>query len=100
LLEDAGLPTRNLRSKSVEEFLGQEFDYVITVCDQAREACPVFPGSHKSFHWGYDDPAEATGTEDERLAVFRNTFTQIGLRINEFTVIAQRVDAGEPAALA
>lgn len=99
VLEDAGLPTDGLRSKSVEEFLGQEFDYVITVCDQAKEACPVFPGSRNGLHWGYDDPAEATGTEEERLAAFRNVFTQIGLRINEFVVIAERVDAGEPVAI-
>jgi arsenate reductase len=99
VLEDAGLPTRGLRSKSVEEFLGQEFDYVITVCDQAREACPVFPGSHQGFHWGYDDPAEAVGTDEERFAVFRSVFMQIGLRINEFVTIAKRVDAGTPVAL-
>ena len=100
ILEDAGLPTADLRSKSVDEFRGQKFDYVITVCDQAKEACPVFPGSGQSLHWGYDDPADATGTDDERLAVFRAVFTQIGLRINEFVVIAMRFDPGEPVALA
>jgi arsenate reductase len=100
VLEDAGLPTGDLRSKSVEEFLGQKFDYVITVCDQAKEACPVFPGSGESLHWGYDDPAEATGTDEERLAAFRDVFTQMGLRINEFVVIAERFDPGEPVALA
>jgi len=100
VLEEAGLPTRDLSSTPVEEFLGQQFDYVITVCDQAREACPVFPGSHQSLHWGYDDPAEATGTDDERLAAYRATFTQLGLRINEFAVIAARVDPGDPVAIA
>ena len=70
------------------------------MCDQARESCPVFPGSHESLHWGYDDPADVQGTEEERLAAFRSTFTQMGMRINEFVVIAQRVDAGEPVALA
>ena len=99
VLEEAGLPTKGLSSKSVNEFLGQKFDYVITVCDNARESCPVFPGSHESLHWGYDDPAEVTGTDDERLTAFRSTFTQMGLRINEFAVIAERVDAGEPVAL-
>ena len=99
VLQDAGLPTAGLRSKSVDEFLGQKFDYVITVCDQAKEACPVFPGSGESLHWGYDDPADAIGTDDERLAVFRSVFTQIGLRINEFVVIATRVDAATPIAL-
>ena len=99
VLEEAGLPTKQLSSKSVQQFIGQKFDYVITVCDQARQVCPVFPGSHQSLHWGYEDPAEATGTDEERMAVFRNVFTQIGLRINEFAVIARRVDAGEPVAI-
>ena len=98
-LEEAGLPTSGFRSKSVEEFLGQRFDYVITVCDQARQSCPVFPGSHESLHWGYEDPAEATGTEDERTQVFRSVFTQMGLRINEFVVIARRMNAGTPAGI-
>ena len=100
VLGEAGLPTDNLRSKSVNEFLGEQFDYVITVCDHARQVCPVFPGSHQSLHWGYDDPAAVEGTEEERLAAFRSVFTQLGLRINEFVVIAKRVDAGEPVALA
>jgi arsenate reductase len=99
VLRDSEYPTEGLASKSVNEFLGEQFDYVITVCDEAREACPVFPGSHESLHWGYDDPAEATGTEEERLAAFRNTFTQLGLRINEFVVIATRVDAGDPVTI-
>ncbi len=99
VMEKAGLPTSGLRSKSVQEFLGQQFDYVITVCDQARQSCPVFPGSHESLHWGYEDPAEATGTEDERMAVFGSVFTQMGLRINEFVVIARRMSVGTPAGI-
>lgn len=97
-LEEAGLPTSGLSSKSVQEFLGQQFDYVITVCDQARQTCPVFPGSHESLHWGYEDPAEATGTEEERMAVFRSVFTQMSLRINEFVVIARRTQTAAPVA--
>jgi arsenate reductase len=95
VLEEAGLPTEGLHSQSVRDFLGQEFDYVVTVCDQAREACPVFPGSHRSLHWGYDDPAAATGTEEERVAAFRTVFTQLGSRIALFVPIALR--GGEPA---
>jgi len=89
-LQEAGLSTDGLSSKSVEQFLGQQFDYVITVCDQARQSCPVFPGSHQSLHWGYEDPAEATGTEEERMRVFRSVFTQLGQRISQFMVIARR----------
>ncbi len=66
------------------------FDYVITVCDQARQVCPVFPGAGQSLHWGYEDPAEATGTDDEIMAVYRKVFTQIGERIHQFVPLALR----------
>ena len=62
VLQEAGLPTEGLRSKSVSEFMGQTFDYVITVCDSARQDCPVFPGEGERLHWGYDDPSAAEGT--------------------------------------
>lgn len=90
ILAEAGIDSSWARSKSVNEYLGQEFDYVITVCDEARQACPVFPGVHQSLHWGYEDPAEATGTEEERLAVFRRVFIQLGERINQFVPLAVR----------
>jgi arsenate reductase (thioredoxin) len=90
LLADAGVDAPWARSKSVEEYLGQPFDYVITVCDQARQACPVFPGSHESLHWGYEDPAEATGTDDEIMAVYRRTFALISERIHQFIPLALR----------
>jgi arsenate reductase len=90
ILAEAGIDASWARSKSVNEYLGQEFDYVITVCDEARQACPVFPGVHRSLHWGYEDPAEATGTEEERLAVFRRVFIQLGERINQFVELARR----------
>lgn len=90
VLAEAGIDASWARSKSVHEYLGQSFDYVITVCDEARQACPVFPGVHESLHWGYEDPAEATGTRDERLAVFRRVFIQLGERINQFVELAMR----------
>jgi len=90
VLAEAGIDAAWARSKSVTEYLGQQFDYVITVCDQARQTCPVFPGVHESLHWGYEDPAEATGTEEERLAVFRRVFVQLGERINQFIPLARR----------
>jgi arsenate reductase len=93
VLEDARIDTSGLRSKSVEEYLGQQFDYVITVCDEARQVCPVFPGVHESLHWGYEDPAEATGTEDERLAVFRKVFIALSERVAQFAVLAARQPA-------
>jgi arsenate reductase len=95
VLTEAGIDASWARSKSVTEFLGQRFDYVITVCDQARDACPVFPGVHESLHWGYEDPAAAPGTEEERLAVFRRVFTQMGERIATFVPMAIRRHGAE-----
>jgi len=89
-LEAAGIDASWARSKSVTEFLGQRFDVVITVCDQARQACPVFPGVHESLHWGYEDPAAAEGTEEERLAAFRRVFIALGERIQGFVPLALR----------
>jgi len=90
VLAEVGIDTSEARSKSVDEFAGQAFDYVITVCDQARQACPVFPGDGPRLHWGYEDPAAAVGTEEERLVVFRHVLTQLGERIHQFIPIAVR----------
>ena len=89
VLGHAGIDASWARSKSVSEFLGQPFDYVITVCDQARQVCPVFPGVHESLHWGYEDPAEASGSEEERLAVFQRVFIQIGERVRQFATVTR-----------
>ena len=93
VLAAAGLDASWARSKSVSEYLGQQFDYVITVCDQARQSCPVFPGDHETLHWGYEDPAEAQGSEEERLAVFRRVFVALSERIGHFVTIAARQPA-------
>jgi arsenate reductase (thioredoxin) len=90
VLAEAGIDASSARSKSVDEYLGQSFDYVVTVCDEARQVCPVFPGVHESLHWGYEDPAEATGTEEEKLAVFRRVFVQLGERVRQFAVVTRR----------
>jgi len=73
------------KPKSVDEFLDQHFDYVITVCDEANESCPVFTGKvdHR-LHIGFDDPATATGTKDEMLAVFRRVRDEINLKFRKF----------------
>jgi arsenate reductase len=93
VLAEHGLPTDGLRSKSVEEYLGQRFDYVITVCDDTRDVCPVFPGVQESLHWGYPDPAKVEGTDDERLAAFRAVYTGLGVRIHQFLPLAERFAA-------
>ena len=84
VLQEAGLPTEGLRSKSFEEFLGRPFDYVITTCDSARQSCPVFPGEGTRLHWSHDDPSAVKGAEVERLAAFRRVFTAIAERIDRF----------------
>ena len=71
------------RSKSVDEFAGQEFDYIITVCDNARESCPVFPGHSMRIHWSFDDPAVVTGSDEKRLAAFRRVRDEIKTRLGE-----------------
>ena len=70
-LAELGIDISAHRSKSVEEFAGQAFDYVITVCDNARESCPVFFGPAKRLHHSFDDPAAVNGSEEEKLSVFR-----------------------------
>lgn len=98
-LAEAGIDIAGARSKSVTEFLGQPFDYVITVCDRARESCPVFPGAARTLHWGIDDPAEATGTEAERLVVFRRVMEEIAARVAAFIATGAPGDS-DPAARA
>jgi arsenate reductase (thioredoxin) len=72
------------RSKHLNEFKGQEFDYVLTVCDNANESCPVFPGQTKRIHKAFEDPAAFQGTEGERLALFRRVRDEIGDYLKNF----------------
>jgi arsenate reductase len=83
-MREIGIDISHHRSKSVDEFTGQEFDYVITVCDNANERCPIFPGGTKRIHWSFDDPAAAEGEEQEKLAVFRRVRDEIRDRLREF----------------
>jgi len=72
------------RSKHLDEFQGQHFDYVLTVCDNAKESCPFFPGDSKRFHMAFDDPATYQGTEEARLAVFRRVRDEIQRYLQTF----------------
>ncbi|MBS1797935.1 MAG: arsenate reductase ArsC [Acidobacteria bacterium] len=83
-MREIGIDISGHRSKAVDEFAGREFDYVITVCDNAKENCPVFPGKTKRIHWSFDDPAEATGGDAEILAVFRRVRDEIKDRLADF----------------
>ena len=71
-------------SKSLDVFDGQKFDYLITVCDNAREACPTYAGAAQQLHWSFDDPAHVTGTEKQKLTVFRRIRDEIRQRIQQF----------------
>jgi arsenate reductase len=90
VLSNAGIDTTGLRSKSVDEMQAEAFDYVITLCDDARQVCPVFPGADQSLHWGYTDPASVEGSEEERLAAFERVAVQLGERIRQFALVAGR----------
>ncbi len=81
-MREVGIDISAHRSKSVDEFAGQQFDYVFTVCDSARESCPVFPGSGKRLHESFEDPAAAPA--DQQLAVFRKVRDQIRAWLEEF----------------
>jgi len=84
VLDDAGIAHEWARSKSMTEFLDRPFDHVVTVCDDAAEVCPVFPGPAARTHWSIPDPAAARGTADEQLAVYRHTFEDLRTRISAF----------------
>lgn len=84
VMQEIGIDISYQSSKSVKEFAKQSFDHVITVCDHAKEVCPVFLGKYESLHWNIEDPADATGTEEEKLAFYRKIRDQIKERIIEF----------------
>jgi arsenate reductase (thioredoxin) len=89
-MQEIGINISNHRSKSVEEFTGQQFDYVITVCDNAKERCPVFPSKTNRIHWSFDDPANAKGSEEEQLALFRRVRDEIREKLREFIVSGKK----------
>jgi len=85
-MREVGIDISGQRSKSVEEFAGQKFDYVLTVCDNAKESCPIFPGKTVAIHHNFEDPAAAQGSGTERLAVFRRVRDEIRQYLREFPV--------------
>ena len=88
-MHEIGIDITRHRSKSIDEFAGQEFDYVITVCDHANQTCPVFPGHARRLHWSFEDPAAAPGSEEQRKAVFRRVRDEIRARIVQFASSAE-----------
>jgi arsenate reductase len=98
-MREIGIDISGQRSKSVDEFAGQAFDFVITVCDNARESCPIFPATTLRIHWSLDDPAAVQGSEEERLAAFRSIRDELRDHLQRF-IKMQRNDlpAGERGA--
>jgi arsenate reductase (thioredoxin) len=77
VMRELGIDISGHRSKHVDEFAGQRFDYVLTVCDNAKESCPIFPATTTTLHRNFEDPAALQGTEQERLALFRRVRDEI-----------------------
>jgi arsenate reductase (thioredoxin) len=82
-MDEIGIDISGQESKTLERYLGEPFDYVITVCDEANEACPFFPGAKNRLHWSFRDPSRATGSDEERLEVFREVRDEIRERIEK-----------------
>ncbi len=89
-MRETGIDIGGHQSKSLERFLGQPFDYIITVCDRARDRCPTFPGDNERIHWGFDDPVAATGTRAEQLAVFRRVRNEISERLRVWVTVQRK----------
>jgi arsenate reductase len=87
-MAELGVDISGQESKTLERYLGEPFDYVVTVCDAVNEACPVFPGARSRLHWSFRDPSQAVGDEGERLAVFRAVRDEIRYRIEKELVVA------------
>jgi len=81
-MAELGIDISGQKSKTLDRYLGESFDEVITVCDTAAETCPVFPGTSRRRHWSLEDPSKATGSEAEQLAVYRRVRDEIRARID------------------
>jgi len=89
VMREIGIDISGQRSKSVDEFSDRHFDFIITVCDNAKESCPRFPGNAERIHWSFDDPAAAEGNLEARLSSFRRVRDQIKDRLRGFASEAQ-----------
>ncbi len=84
VMKEIGIDISRQRSKPVDEFAGQPFDHVVTVCDNARDHCPVFPAGAEHVHWSLEDPAAFKGSDDARLAFFRRIRDQLYEHVKTF----------------
>jgi arsenate reductase len=93
VMKEIDIDISDHKSRHLDEYLDRHIDAVVTVCGEANENCPVFPGNVKRYHWGFADPAKATGTEQERLAQFRKVRDQIRIVMDTCTI--GRLERGE-----
>jgi arsenate reductase (thioredoxin) len=91
-MEEVGIDLTGYTSKTIEAFFSQPWDYVITVCDNANERCPLFPGETTRIHWSFDDPSQTTGTDEDTLKKFRRVRDEILTRLRQWLA-----DHGNPA---
>lgn len=84
VMKEIDIDISNHRSKSIEEFITEAFDHVITVCDNAKQHCPMFPGASRRIHWSIEDPAAVTGEEKTRLDAFRRVRDELRERLHQF----------------
>lgn len=96
VMDEIGIDIGGQRSKTIDEFRGQAFDWFITVCDDAQQNCPVLPGVQQSTHWSIEDPSAATGTPEERLEAFRRVRDQLRNRLRLFILAGGRADLPTP----
>jgi arsenate reductase len=97
-MAEVGIDITAQRSKGIDAFAGQAFDWVITVCDTARQECPTFPGVQHTAHWGIDDPSKVQGDDAQRLAAFRAARDELRNRVRLLLTMASRPDTVRPAA--
>jgi arsenate reductase len=88
-MAELGIDISGQRSKSTADLGGRPFDFAITVCDDAKEACPYYANAAQQIHWGFDDPSAATGSDAERLEVFRRVRDEIAASLDEFVSAAE-----------
>lgn len=89
-MREIGIDISGQRSKTLDTYSGQQFDYVITVCDRANESCPVFPSDTQRIHWSFDDPSAVTGTDEQRLRAFRNVREGVQHRLRMFQIVSSK----------
>ena len=90
VMDEVGIDLSAAHAKDVQQFVGQDFDYVITVCDRANESCPIFPGDPERIHWSFRDPSAVEGSDETRMAAFRKVRDELRQRLRTWVMVAAR----------